>query len=411
MLLNRVFLRLLAVSLGAAASALAAPPQVLPLQVLPLQVKDGKLGGPGAEMLRAELPHAQFILWGEDHGFADSAIVLRALANEARPLGFKYHIVEVGPLSMRMIADTLRHDGVDGLHKVVHDVPLGMPFLCLRDDAELATDFLGSDSKGQPFLRGIDQEFIGSSPFHLQRLVALAPDDAARTAAETLLHEEQDAAAKGAQDKFLLTRFHDTDFDQLAAKFKGQAEAQEIIAELKESAAIYQAWASGHNYENNARRARLLAKNFLAAYKSAADPEPKMVLKMGLEHVMLGTNTNNMVDVGTLATSIAKLNGKTALRIAFFPMGGQVAGFALKPGNPISAEPYDSGEAKEFFAAIGLEVAALPKEGWAVIPLEPIRQTLDTKGLNKLKDFARSTLLGYDYVVTTADSKAAVSLY
>jgi hypothetical protein len=310
-----------------------------------------------------------------------------------------------------MIADTLTRSRVDGLHKVVHEVPLGMPFLCLKDDAELATDFLGGDSKGQPFLRGIDQEFIGSSPFHLRRLVAIAPDETARAAAETLLREEQDAAGKGAADKFLLSRFHDADFDRLATQFKGQAEAQEIIAELKESAAIYQAWSSGHNYENNARRARLLAKNFLSAYKSAADAEPKMVFKMGLEHVAFGTNTNNVVDVGTLATSIARLNGKTALRIAFIPIGGRVAAFALKSGNPISSEPYESAESKEFFSAIGLDAAALPKEGWAVIPLEPIRQSLDTKGLNKLKAFARTTLLGYDYVVTTADSKAATSLY
>jgi hypothetical protein len=395
------FLALVAVS-----SAFASPPQSLPLDI-----KEGKLAGAGADLLRAQLPQAQFILWGEDHGFADSPVLLRALAREARPLGFKYHIVEVGPLSTRMIADALSHGGLDGLHKLVHEVPLGMPFLCLRDDAELASDFLGNDSKGQPFLRGIDQEFIGSPAFHLQRLVALAPDDAARTTAETLLREEQDAAAKGAHEKFLLTRFRDADFDRLAAQFKGQPEAQEIIAELKESAAIYQAWASGRNYENNARRARLLAKNFLAAYKSAADPEPKVVFKMGLEHTALGTNTNNMVDVGTLATSIATLNGKSSLRIAFLPMAGHNAGFAIKPGNPVSIEPYESGESKEFFAAIGLEPAALPKEGWALVPLEPIRQSLDTKGLNKLKAFARTTLLGYDYVVTTADAKAATSLY
>ena len=405
MLTIRSLLLFLAVSILAASSNFAAP------ELLPLDLKEGQLIGPGADVLRAQLPQAQFILWGEDHGFADSPILLRALAGDARPLGFKYHIVEVGPLSTRLIADTLSHGGLNGLHKLVHEVPFGMPFLCLKDDAELATDFLGSDSKGQPFLRGIDQEFIGAPPFHLQRLVAIAPNDSARAAADKLLHEEQDAAAKGEQKKFVLSRFGDADFDALAMQFKDQAEAQEIIAELKESAAIYQAWASGHNYENNARRARLLAKNFLAAYKSTAEAEPKMVFKMGLEHVALGTNTNNMVDVGTLATSIAKLNGKTALRIAFLPIGGHNTGFEIKPGNPFVTEPYDSPEAKEFAAAIGRDAAALPKEGWALIPLEPIRQSLDTKGIDKLKAFARTTLLGYDYIVTTAEAKAATALY
>ena len=93
---------LLIVVLSLTALAEAAP------QTLSLGLKDGKLTGPGADVIRAELPKAQFMLWGEDHGFADSAIILRAIAREARPLGFKYHVVEVGPLSTRMIADTLK---------------------------------------------------------------------------------------------------------------------------------------------------------------------------------------------------------------------------------------------------------------------------------------------------------------
>src|SRR3954462_10273912 len=96
----------------------AAPPP----QTLGLETKDGKLAGPGAELIRGELAKAQFILFGEDHGFADSPIVLRAIAREARQLGFKYHVVEVGPLSTRMIRDTLTRDGVPGLHKLVHEV-------------------------------------------------------------------------------------------------------------------------------------------------------------------------------------------------------------------------------------------------------------------------------------------------
>ncbi len=384
----------------------AAPPQTLALQV-----KEGKLAGPGAEMIRGELAKAQFVLFGEDHGFADSPIILHAVAREARPLGFKYHVVEVGPLSTRMIRETLTRDGIPGLHKLVHEVPLGIPFLSLKDDAELAGDFLGADSKGTPFLWGIDQEFIGSPTFHLKRLVEIAPNDPARAAAGKLLAEEKEATGKGAQDKFLMTGFHDADFDALAAQFKGQEEALNIIAELKESAAIYQLWMSGRNYENNARRARLLAKNFLAAYKGAAEPQPKILFKMGVEHVALGTTTVNTVDLGTLATSIARTNGQTALRIAFLPIGGQNTVFAPKPGNPAAVQTYEAKEAKEFFASIGLDEAAVSKEGWTLVPLEPIRQTLDTKGIDALKPFSRFALLGYDYVITTANAKAGVSLY
>jgi hypothetical protein len=380
-------------------------------KVFPIQIENGKLTGPGEEVIRHELANAQFILWGEDHGFADSPIVLRAIAREARPLGFRYHVVEVGPLSTRMISQTLTKDGLSGLQKLVREVPLGIPFLSLKDDADLASDFLGEDAKGQPFLWGIDQEFIGSSPFHLQKLIALAPNEPARKAAEDLLAQEKDAAATAAQDKFLLSRYHEADFRQLAAKFAGVTEAEQIVGELQESAAIYQAWMSGHNYENNTRRARLLAKNFLSNYRAAAEPNPKVVFKMGIEHVSLGTTTVNTVDLGTLVTSIARLNDKSALRIAFLPMGGQNVAFAPKAGNPTTIQKYESDEAKEFFPAIGLDATALPKEGWALVPLEPIRQSLDTKGIDALKRFSRFLLLGYDYVVTTADAKPGQFLY
>jgi len=386
--------------------ALAAP-QTYSLSV----AGDGGLSGSGAGIIRNELSTAQFVLYGEDHGFADSPLLLRAIAHEARQFGFKYHAVEAGPLSTRMIRETLAREGEEGLHKLVHEVPLGIPFLSLKDDAALASDFLGSDAKGTPYLWGIDQEFIGSSVFHLRRLVAIAPDQGARAAASKLLGEEQDAAAKAAQQDFLLVRYKDSDFDALAALFKRSAEAQAIIAELKESAAVYQLWMSGHNYENNARRARLLAKNFLADYGRAADGAPKVVFKMGLEHVALGTTTINTIDIGTLATEMAREHGKTALRIAFLPMGGHNIAFAPKPGNPTTVETYDSAESKELFAALGLDAAQLSKDGWTLIPLEPVRQALDTQGLEKLKPFARFVILGYDYVVTTPDAKPGVSLY
>lgn len=387
-------------------SAIAGP-QTYSLSVAP----GGGLAGSGAAVLKDKIAGAQFILYGEDHGFADSAVVLRAIAHDARPFGFRYHVVEVGPLSTRMVRDTLRRDGEDGLHRLVHATPLGIPFLSLKDDAALASDFAGSDARGTPYLWGVDQEFIGSPPFHLERLVAIAPDERARAAASKLLGEERDAAATASQQDFLLSRFKDSDFDALAAAFKGVSEAQAIIAELKESAAIYQLWMTGRNYENNARRARLLAKNFLGDYRAAADPAPKVVFKMGLEHVALGTTTINTVDLGTLATEMARANGKDSLRIAFLPAGGHDVAFAPKPGNPTTVEAYDSPEAKDLFAAIGLDATTLAKEGWTLVPLEGVRQSLDTAGLEKLKPFARFVVLGYDYVITTPDAKAGVSLY
>ncbi|HXC56934.1 MAG TPA: hypothetical protein VNU97_16665 [Rhizomicrobium sp.] len=396
-----------------AAIALAATlgtAQAAPLTYA-LDVSHGGLSGPGAAVLQGAAANAQFILFGEDHGFADSPILVRALAHDVRPLGFKRLVVEVGARSTAMVAEALRRDGVPGVAKIVHDVPLGLPFLSLKEDDELVSDFLGHDARGTPYLWGVDQEFIGSPIFHLARLAAIAPNDAARAEAQRLLAAEQDAAAKAAQDKFLLTVATPAQFDALATLFQGEAEAQGIIADLKESADIYQAWMHGHNYDNNAHRARFLAARFLADYHAADEPAPKVIFKMGIEHVALGTTTINTVDLGTLATMMARANGKTALRIAFLPAGGHNLGFAPKPGNPTAVSAYDPKEWGDIFKVAGLDLATLSKTSWTLIPLEPIRQALDTNGIAKLKPESRFLLLGFDYLITTPDAKPATFLY
>jgi hypothetical protein len=380
-------------------------------QIYTLAVQGGELGGTGASILKDEIAKSQFILYGEDHGFADSPIVLRAIAKAARPIGFTHLVIEVGPLSTEMLSDALSHGGVPAIAEIVHRYPLAIPFLSLKDDADLASDFLGKDAKGNPYLWGVDQEFMGSPVLHLERLVKIAPDDAARSAVQTMLDAESDAAAKGAIDKLLLSHASDSEFDALAAKFKGVREAEKIIAELKESAAIYQLWMTNHNYENNTRRAKLLAQNFLSHYRAAVDQNPKVIFKMGVEHTALGTTTVNTIDLGTLATEIARTNNMHALRICFIPMGGQQTAFAPKPGNPTVVQPYNDADTRKFFSEIGLDVATLATTGWTLVPLEAIRQRLDTRGIDALSPMSRMILIGFDYLVTTPDAKPGKFLY
>ena len=380
-------------------------------QIYLLNVADNGLTGPGAEVLRGAAANAQFILFGEDHGFADSPIIVRALAHDVRPLGFKRLVVEVGPRSTQIVTTALAHDGIPGVAKIVREAPMSLPFLALKEDNLLIEDFLGRDAKGTPYIWGVDQEFIGSPVLHLKRLVELAPNKVARSEAQRLYATEQDAAGKGAFDKFFLNVTSASSFDALADLFKGSKEAEGIIADLKESADIYQAWAHGRNYDNNAHRARLLATNFLADYRAAAEPKPKVIFKMGIEHMALGTTTINTLDLGTLATMLARINNKTALRIAFLPAGGHNLGFAPGPGNPTKVQVYNASEFGDFFKAVGVDATQLSASGWTLIPLEPIRQALDTGGIAKLSPQSRFLLIGFDYLITTPDAKAATFLY
>jgi hypothetical protein len=120
---------------------------------------------------------------------------------------------------------------------------------------------------------------------------------------------------------------------------------------------------------------------------------------------------NNTLDPGTLASSIALANGKKALRILFLPAGGQHVTLAPAAGNPFHVEDYNDPDVKDFFAGIRVDPATLPKDGWSLIPLQPVRDALETEGIAKLKPMTRFFLLGYDYLITTPNAKAATPLY
>ncbi len=79
--------------------ALAADHADAAVGFLPLSIEDGQLTGQGADRLRENLANAQFILIGEDHGFADPPIFSLALAKAAREYGVTHHVAEIGPLT------------------------------------------------------------------------------------------------------------------------------------------------------------------------------------------------------------------------------------------------------------------------------------------------------------------------
>ena len=203
-------------------------------------------------------------------------------------------------------------------------------------------------------------------------------------------------------------RYSDADFDALAAPFKSSAEASASSRNSRKRRRVSTVDARPQLREQRTPRSPA-GENFLTAYNAVAD-KPKFVFKMGIEHLTLGTTSINTIDVGTLARRCAHSRQDSAAhRVP--PSGGHNLAFRPQPGNPATEQVYKAEEAGEFFPAIGVDPATLAHDSWTLIPLEPIRQTLETQGIEKLKPMSRSILLGYDFVITTPDAKAGVSLY
>lgn len=375
-----------------------------------MRLEEGALTGPGADLLLADVPTAQFILIGEDHGFADPPDIALALAKAGRPHGLVNHVVEIGPLTDEWVEARLKAGGPDALAAALEGRPLAIPFLGMSEDAELAAYFLKNAPRGRDVLWGVDQEFIGSTLIWLDRLAALAKTDTAQKLAGNALAAERAAFAKGDFGAmFMFTATPET-FSALRGAFAGDKDAATIIAALDESAAIYRAYNSGKNYASNADRIAYIRREFLRQYGAAKGPAPRALFKMGAIHLGLGTTFLSTFDLGALTEGVAAENGLEVLRVLVLPLAGMQTAIAPSADGPFKTAAMKSEMVAGLLSAMGVDDDAIPSDGYAVIPLEQARRKLEQKGLGALTAEQRFFVLGYDYLVTTRTARAATPL-
>ncbi len=393
--------------IAAALLLMFAGRSVAEAQILTMTLEDGSLQGAGADELRSRLPGAQFILIGEDHGFADSPEIALALARDARPFGLVHHVMEVGPDTDALLTETLRNGDPQAVATLLKGRPLAMPFASLAEDARLADYFVDQSGSGIDPLWGVDQEFVGAPLIALETLVRRAPDEAAGTIAGDWLSRERAAFAAGDLGNILLMTARRDDFDALLAAYSGSDDAVRIIKSLAQSAEIYRLYNSGANYARNAARVALIRKQFLENYAAAGEPAPRALFKMGASHLAKGTGPLNTFDLGALTEGLAAANGLDVLRILFIPLEGQQT--TINPSSPEVFETvsYRSESLAALLSAAGIPAASVPVEGYAVMPLGPLRLTLEQTGMSSLSAESRFMLLGYDYLVTTRGARAA----
>lgn len=377
---------------------------------LTMTLVEGNLQGEGAELLRSELPSAQFILIGEEHGFADAPEIALALAREARSFGVVHHVLEIGPNADDLVTEALRAGDDQGVAALLADRPLAIPFVNMAEDAKLADFYADISGPDDNPLWGIDQEFAGSPLIYLESLARLAPTPEAAERASALLDRERSAFAEGDLGSILLMTAMPDDFAALNAAFSGSDEAIRIISSLAESAEIYRLYNSGANYASNARRVCLIRQNFLDNYNAAPGPAPRALFKLGASHLALGTGPLNTFDLGSLTEGLAAANGLDVLRILFVPIAGHQTSINPASDAVFETVDYRSADIAALLSAAGIAEESVPFDGYAVIPLDDLRLRLEQKGMKSLPPDARFFLLGYDYLVTTRGARAATPL-
>lgn len=366
------------------------------------------LSGPGGDILRAEIAKAQFVALGEDHGFADSPELGRGLAAEMTKYGRIYHVAEIGPWSTKLVKRALRTNGLAGVDALISGKPIALPFVSNREDAQLANDFVRAD--GAVDIWGIDQEFIGAPAIILEELKALAPNAVARKAADELLEKDNAATAAADQGNLLMLSAPPETFAELRAQFAGLKEAEAMIDALAESAVIYQFNNAQRYFANNATRIALMHRLFLDRYHATEEQAPRVLLKMGAYHLGRGTTPTKMFDIGSLLPGIAAANRMQSLHIVFSGLDGEQLTMRPSPEGYTQVKAVDDKIITPILEAARVDSSRIGDTGHYLIPLDPIRHRLESKGINDLSTFGKFVVLGFDYIVTTKAVKAATPM-
>ena len=402
----------IALAASAALVAMAAPlsaqetvpdaPVIAPMMI---GFDDQGLSGPGGELLAAEVPDTQFVVIGEDHGYADAPRLVTAFAAEGKEHGLTNYAVEVGPYSSAWVAEILAKGGPDALGEELQGRPLAIPFLNSREEAEAALGFLRF---GQ--LWGSDQEFVGSPLLHFELLGGGRDLElVARLAAS-----EREAFAKGDLGAIFMTSATDSDWEALEANFSGDTRALERLAELRRSAAVYRSNVIGRGLDNNLDRVEMIREYFLDSYRSAEVREgapPRVIMKFGATHASRATTPMNTFDLGALVEGMAAANGLEALHIAYLPLAGEQLAITPSSDGFYAAKPTDAAKLRSALETAGVDLSVIvPDGGHYLIPLEPVRRVLRNRGLADLDGMTRFLILGFDYIVTTMDGRPATPL-
>ena len=119
---------------------------------------------------------------------------------------------------------------------------------------------------------------------------------------------------------------------------------KEILYQLKRTKEIYMLNFAKESYLSNLKRAQLMKQNFLKYYNAAADSNkyPKVVFKLGSNHVSKGLNSTNVYDISNLVSELSVVNGMESTHIMVTGIDGESA--IGNPFVPVPTKVFDNTE-------------------------------------------------------------------
>lgn len=378
-------------------------------RAMPLRIAPTGLSGAGAEFLTAQAAASQFVLIGEDHGFADTPQFAQGLQASLGGKRFDHLVLEIGHYAARRVEASLC-ERKEGLAQLNQAFAFFSPFVNFKEDGALAASFVACDRK-TPSLWGIDQEFLLSSQLHLDRLQQLTTSESQRKQLAVFRREADEAwnamVTKHDPGSIVLVNWTAEDYSRLRGIFTPERdpEAVALIDAMAASSEIYRAQNTGA-YASNRARSVMMKSLFMRDYQAAraSQERPRALFKLGAYHAARGLTPTQQFDIGNMVSELAESNGGRSFHVLVLMNGGEV-----NRHFPFSADISDARatyDAKEELKTLGIEalLAVAPADDAVVIDLTSLRadgpRMPSGNPINRL-------IYNYDAVVLVAKGHAA----
>jgi hypothetical protein len=367
--------------LGAQSASLA---DALAAAQYSLTIDHSGFAGTGAHVLTQALDEAQFVAIGEDHLTREIPHFVAAVCDEMATRGLNALALETSPAAAQFVEGTFRaKDRVARMADLEHRFPDSIAFLSDRQEGDLA-EHCAEVSKGNGFeLWGLDQEFLGSAGWILDRMLDTNPGPKATAAIQAMQKDEQAAAAEATRtgdfSKVYLLSSTDTQIAaaESAILADGRRGTSQLFAQLTESRSIYREQAVDFRAANG-RRATLLKQNFLTDYRAdelRLGLKPRVLAKFGDSHLYRGFNELHQGNLGNFLSELADVSGSRSLHIMILGVQGEHVQYS-KYGQPLKHSRFameDDPEYRWLGAAIAARKDVSASGPWTLYDLRRLR--------------------------------------
>lgn len=367
-----------------------------------------RFSGPALEQLLTAARDSQFLLIGEEHGIAENPMLVAQMFTTLVDDGYEKLTIEISPPMAAILDAAAKEGGIEGIRSLFA-TPGGEPaFFGMQEEAELIAAVRSALPDADEVLWGVDYEVSSDRPL-LRKLQNMQRPPATDEPLNTLIATSDASWAK----------YVETGSPQYIFSFAAEPaivgavrdawpepdeSATQILDTLQTTLAINQAWMQGRGWDSNAQRAAYLRANFIDHWNRAKanGSTPKVLVKLGSNHIVRGRNYTGTFDIGTLVPEIAAIEDTKSVSVLVLPGKGSLTA-VLNP----STWTFEAKPAKDNYAdGIDVLTDAVHEDAFTLIDMTALRPIVGSSTEKYGVGVAR-VVHGFDFLLVMSGSTAA----